>query len=294
VRREFAPTAPSRGARIGAVALLALVLCAVGPAVLLLGLPVQVAYAVGPGVVVGHTRHGPFARADRWTLPSPASASLRELQGGRRVSGTAMPGLCAGRWAWPGVGEVEQLGTCGAAMVLVPRAGELPPLLLEPADRAAFAAAVRSGAAGRFPAAVPDPASAWWRLLPGALGLAPLLLLGLVLGGRRLRYRVDGAALVVELPWSRRRLSLPGALVHPAHRPRRVWRLFGTSLPGLHLGWFRAEGRALRVHATTLREGVLVELPGGDRTFLSPADPEAFAAALVAAGARRAGPLSGG
>jgi hypothetical protein len=55
-------------------------------------------------------------------------------------------------------------------------------------------------------------------------------------------------------------------------------RVAGTAMPGYYTGYFRADGQSTRVYATDLKDGVLLEGPA--RIYLSPADPEAFLAAL--------------
>jgi hypothetical protein len=61
-------------------------------------------------------------------------------------------------------------------------------------------------------------------------------------------------------------------------------RIAGSAFPGYYTGLFREGGRNLRVYATDLRRGVLLE--GPQRVYLSPADREGFLAALQAEGAR--------
>jgi hypothetical protein len=210
-----------------------------------------------------------------------------QVHGGKRRGGTAVPGLCAGRWSYEELGAVRQATTCGSRTVLVTT--DEGRFLVSPAEREAFVAALLAPNAASGPADAPPrsfapapAAESGWSgplrvlvLLPVLvlLGIAPRLL-------QRLVYRVEDGTLVVPAHFRSVRLPLAGARMRIGQLGG--WRLAGSAAPGLYLGSFR--DRAGGYHAAaSVREGVWVE--GARRVFVSPADTDAFLAACVAAGA---------
>ncbi|MES2638492.1 MAG: hypothetical protein V4850_03395 [Myxococcota bacterium] len=97
---------------------------------------------------------------------------------------------------------------------------------------------------------------------------------------RPMRYRIEGATLVVP-GWLRHvRIPLTTAVVSTGSA--NGWKVTGTALPPYALGLFT--DREGRYHAAaTVEAGVWVR--GARRVFVSPADVPGFVAALVAAGA---------
>jgi hypothetical protein len=163
-------------------------------------------------------------------------------------------------------------------------------VLVSPAERFPFMDALRSRTPGTFPPAPSGKGPLWMRLLLVGIGVAPLPLLALfAIGPARLRYRIDGRVLEVRTLVRRLRIPLDGVRAR-RYRPARRWRLFGTHLPGSYsTGRFRLDGVTTRVYASGW-DGVLLE--GRQRVFVTPADPEAFLAALTEAGVARDGPGS--
>ena len=72
------------------------------------------------------------------------------LRGGRRVFGTGLPGFCAGRFSYDGLGSVWQVTDCRRDVLMLRVEGEPLPLLVTPPDHAAFLAALRDGRDGDF------------------------------------------------------------------------------------------------------------------------------------------------
>lgn len=219
-------------------------------------------------------------------------ASIRErravaLHGARRVRGTYMPGLCSGKWSYDDLGEVWVAGDCSPrAIVLV--TGQNEPIVVTPRDPAAFLEALDAGRDARFelPAAA-DPVLL--RVVPGVaivlmLGMGGMLVATFLVAPKRLRYRVKDGELVIESLFSSARF--PAKALHAKrHEPAQVRRVMGTAFPGYYTGRFRADGLSVRMFATDLHGGVLVEAPDDVRVYVSPAEPDVFLAALKREGA---------
>jgi hypothetical protein len=56
--------------------------------------------------------------------------------------------------------------------------------------------------------------------------------------------------------------------------------MLGIGLPGFQLGLYRIDGQNVRVALTDRDRGVWVRLAGGPTWVVTPADPDAFVAAL--------------
>ncbi len=222
----------------------------------------------------------------RRTVALARVAAVREvdLGDGWRTFGTGAPGLCTGDWSYPRLGPVCQVTDCSDRALLLVRDDGERPIAITPADPAAFTAALAARADGVFePPAQPEAA---WRWIGALLFTGPLVLWSIaayaILGPRRLRYGVGGGDLVVRGALRTRRYALAGRTARRGDAT--AWlRLFGTSLPGFHVGLFRQKGFNARLAATRLDDGV--HLDGRPALFVSPADVDGFLAALRENGA---------
>lgn len=263
---------------------LLVVLClvpAVFGVVLALSRPV-LSYRVEGGVL--HLVGGESLLASRKSIPLGSIERTEEvvLGRGRRVAGTALPGLCAGRFRYDGLGDVWQATDCRREVLLLRVAGEARPVLVSPPDREGFLAVLEGGRDAELsPPPVREPRG--WRLFKGALPVVvvPVLVYvaaALLAAPRRLRYSVDGLELEVQLLLLRKRFPLAGATAR-RYTPKRAWKVAGTGMPGYFAGAFSVGGASTRVYASTVREeGVLVE--GPKRVFVTPEDVAGFLEAL--------------
>ena len=248
----------------------------------------SIAYRIRNGTLEIHGGEGLFSNHRTVPLATIREASEVRLRGGRRVFGTGLPGYCAGRFSYEGLGSVWQVTDCRREVLMLRAEGEPLPLLVTPPDYTAFLAALRAGSDGDFSPAPIAPSSLWTVLkvllvlvvLPSAL-FVPLAAFG---APRRLRYRLESGELVVQLLVFRKRFPLAGRTAR-RHTPAKAWKRAGSSLPGYHAGFFSVDGQPARVYASVIKaEGVMLE--GEPRVFVTPADPEAFLAALHRHGVR--------
>jgi len=79
-----------------------------------------------------------------------------------------------------------------------------------------------------------------------------------------------------------KRFALAGATARRC-TPGRIFKVAGNGLPGYYTGWYRLDGGSVRVYATRLTDGVLLE--GTKRVFVTPAEVDAFIAELKSNGA---------
>jgi hypothetical protein len=168
-------------------------------------------------------------------------------------------------------------------VLLLRVSGEAEPVLMSPPDREAFLSALAAGRdADLSPPSVSEPRP--WRLFKTALPVVALpvvayVAFALLAAPRRLRYRIDGLELEVQLLLWRKRFPLAGATAR-RYTPRRAFKWAGTAMPGYAAGAFSVDGESTRVYASTVRqEGVLIE--GARRVFISPRDVAGFLAALA-------------
>jgi hypothetical protein len=126
---------------------------------------------------------------------------------------------------------------------------------------------------------------------------APVLaLLGLIASaflGREVAAAYSGRvvfapdALEIESGWWSGRIPRSALRLHEARRVRgfvRVHRKLGAELPGYAAGWYTlANGADALVHVTDDDRAVFVPTTLGHGVLLSPADPDAFLAALESA-----------
>jgi hypothetical protein len=242
-------------------------------------------YAIADGAL--RVRSGdPLSGSRNIPLTDVIEARVVELGGGVRVAGTALPGYCAGRFRYAGLGTVWQVTDCSGPGILVRARSEALPIVLTPPDPAAFLRALGTG--GPLQVVLPPPDAGSVRLVAMftvplallALGMLPVLLL---LGPRRMRYLVQDGTLRAETIFGHRSWPVAGAKVR-AYTPSALWRMAGTAAPGYYTGRYREAGLGTRVYATDLKQTVLFE--GKERVILSPADRGAFLRAMGREGAK--------
>jgi len=281
---------PPRRRPVGRAVLGALVFLVAGGVVFfaasLFWLPRTISYRIDDAVLTVEARYSVITERRRVALAEVERVEAVKLRGGKRLHGLAMPGFCVGTFSYDGVGRVWQATNCGPAALVVHGRGLDRPVVLTPPDRRAFLDAMAAGAELH---ATPAPVEAGegmaifrWALALALAGLPFLSALFFVAPGR-LRYLVRPGELEVA-GLVRRRWPLAGVTVR-RFRPTAAFRLMGTAVPGYYIGLFRMAGATVRVAATHLEEGVLVE--AHPRLFVTPAEVDAFLAALEEAGAVR-------
>jgi Bacterial PH domain len=282
--REFRPLA--RRSRVG------LVLAIVLGTLMLVGTVVLGGIAAGSSQVT-YTQRAGVLTIDSGSLmdgtrtfagSKVTGARVVGLGGGRRVVGTGAPGICTGKWWYPGIGDVWQATGCTPRGVLLEVIGQDVPIIVSPPDADAFLGALTTGV--DFGIALPAGDAVLLKLVPAGAAVLLAITTAMVIavflvGPSRMRYIVKDGRLEVRTLFSRK--SWPaGELRARAHSPKVTLRLVGTAFPGYYTGLFRADGANTRMYATDLKRGVLVE--GPQRVYVSPAEPEAFLAALRDAG----------
>jgi hypothetical protein len=241
-------------------------------------------YTIAGGTLVIHS--GDLFSGDRTVrLASLTDARATALHGGRRTAGTALPGLCTGRFWYPDLGNVWQVTNCGRRGVILRAAGEERPIVLSPPDPEAFLAAVNAGAdmVVTLPPPDPGPLRVMAMVLPPVLLVIVLMTSAvLLLGPGRMRYRVGGGTLEVRTLFGRKSWPIAGATAK-GYTPARLWRVGGTAAPGYYTGLYREAGQTTRVYATEISRVLLFEGPA--RVMLSPEDRVAMLRALEEEGA---------
>ncbi len=287
--QEFRPTAVRSAARVVIGVVLLVVVGAAGLLVAgVMWLPRDILYEVRADALVVKLRAGVWRTGREVTLAAITAARPVELGGGRRTIGTAMPGYCVGTFSYADLGSVWQATTCGRAVVMIEATGQSRPIVVAPADREGFLAALSTRRPQRFAPApfAPAPGWIWTKLVLLAPLLAiPMLVATFFVAPGRLRYEVGQGDLVVRTLLGARRFPLAGVAAR-AWTPGRVLKLAGNGLPGYFTGWFSLDGRRTRVYATRLSDGVLIE--GPTRVFVTPRAITPFLAALRANGATNA------
>jgi hypothetical protein len=270
---ELHPPVRSRGLRVLLAVLLPLVVIVpmLGLAAITLGIS-QASYTFAGGALIidsGDLVSG--ARTLR--LADVGEARVVVLRGGHRTAGTALPGLCTGRFSYAEHGAVWQVTDCGGRGVLLRSPSEPLPIVVSPPDPEAFLALLHGGTETRI--ALPPPDKGPLRLL--GLIVAPLAILTiiaasllLILGPGRMRYRVGEGFFEVQTLFSKSRWPTAGARAR-AHTPSGLVRVAGTGAPGYFTGRFREGGQWARVYATDLGRVVLFE-SGDVRVIVSPED----------------------
>lgn len=248
----------------------------------------SISYRIHNGTLDIHGGEGLFSNHRAVPLATIRETSEVRLRGGRRVFGTGLPGYCAGRFSYEGLGSVWQVTDCRRDVLMLRVEGEPLPLLVTPPDHAAFLAALRNGSDGDFSPA-PVATSALWIVLKVLLVLVVLpsalfVPLAAFYAPRRLRYLVEPGEFVVQLLVFRKRFPLAGRTAR-RYTPRRAWKRAGSGMPGYFAGSFSVDGESARVYASVIKaEGVMIE--GAPRIFVAPADPEGFLEALHRQGVR--------
>ena len=283
--REFRPPVrPSVFRVVLAVVLPFIVLIPMSAlAALALGIS-QATYTIAGGALV--VRSGDLFSGDRTVrLADVTEARPVTLHRGRRTSGTALPGFCAGRFSYPDLGAVWQVTDCGGRGLLVRAATEARPIVVSPPDPADFAERIRAGT--ETVVSLPPPDLGPLRVL--FFVLAPLSILGilmvsalLLLGPSRMVYLVGDGALEVRTIFGRKRWPTAGARAKE-HTASRLRRMAGSAAPGYYTGIFRESGETTRVYATDVGRVLLFE--GAQRVIVSPQDREAMLRALEEEGA---------
>jgi hypothetical protein len=284
--QEFRPVAVPGTARvvIGVV-----MLVVVGAATLLLAsvvwLPREMRYEITADTLVVKLRAGFWRDGRVVPLTAITAAKPVELGRGRRVVGSSMPGYCVGRFSYAGLGSVWQATSCGRSVVEVDARSETVPVLVEPADRDGFLAALAAREPGRWaPASFPREGGWIWvkLLLLTPLLVIPFLVLTFFVAPGRLRYEVGQGELVVRTMLGARRFPLSSTSAR-ACTAGRSFKVAGSGMPGYFTGWYVVDGRRTSVYATRLSDGVLIE--GTRRVFVTPAEAGPFIEALRANGA---------
>jgi hypothetical protein len=283
---RFAARPPSRWGLILAGVLL------VFPLLLSLGITLglgmaqaDVDYVVDAAGLHVHGGLGPLR--DERDVPRANLGPAREVTLGAglvRTRGTGTGRYCGGAWRDDTLGPFWGAWNCSREVVAVEAQGET--IVVAPADRAAFLAALANLAGTYAGGAAPAPA-----LATGGLGVLALPVLGCTLVGllfaRMLRpmvYVVEGGTLTVPAFFRPVSVDLAGAEAGWG-KGKATFRLAGGALPGaVYLGLFRGGGETFHAAATTLAAGWLVR--GNRRVFVTPADDAAFAEALRDAGTR--------
>jgi hypothetical protein len=285
--REFRP--PVRPSVVRIVLAVVIAAAALVPTGLLLRVVTgmsQVSYAIEAGALT--VRSGDPTWGNRTVrLADVTDVRVTDLRGGRRTSGTALPGYCAGHFSYEGLGGVWQATNCaGRAIVVRSRDVGTPVLVITPPDLERFQAALAAGTDTIVTLPPPDKGPLTliaWISAPVAL-IATLMIGSLLLfGPSRMRYLVGGGALEVRTIFGKKRIELAGVHARP-HVPSRLWRIAGSAMPGYFTGLFREEGKNTRVYATDLTRTVLI-VSGDARVIVSPESREAFLGALEEQGA---------
>jgi hypothetical protein len=227
----------------------------------------------------------PFSGEVAVRVVDVTTARVVALRGARRTAGTALPGLCSGRFAYPDLGDVWQVTDCGPRGLLIEARGQQRPIVISPPDPEAFAQSLRANTPSAITLPPPDTtALRVLALVVGPLGLANVVWVSalLLFGPQRMRYRVGDGALEVRTLFGRKRWRIAGARVR-GYTPARLWRVMGVAAPGYYTGRFRESGESTRVYATDVKRLVLVE--GEERVMVSPEDPVGFLRALEEQGA---------
>lgn len=288
--REFRP--PVRPSVVRIVLAVVIAAAALVPTGLLLRVVTgmsQVSYAIEAGALT--VRSGDPTWGNRTVrLADVTDVRVADLRGGRRTSGTALPGYCAGHFSYEGLGGVWQATNCaGRALIVRSRDVGTPVLVITPPDLERFQAALAAGTDTIVTLPPPDKGPLTliaWISAPVAL-VATFMIGGLLLfGPSRMRYLVGGGSLEVRTIFGKKRVALAGVHARP-HVPTRLWRLAGSAMPGYFTGLFREEGKNTRVYATDVKQMVLIE-GGADavRVLVSPEHVEFFLAALRDEGAQ--------
>lgn len=274
----------TRAQRIFALSILAFVVLALMGGLGVAVLPSPVSYTLTPTELRVDAMLGPFNLGDSVPRADLGAATPIHIETASRARGTATSVLCQGSWK---INEewVWLATTCGREALRID-VGEAP-WVIAPADPEGFLAALNGGE-GTFPAAKPGPNHLrTGAMIPFAVVLAFTVWLVARLS-RPMEYRIEGAHLVVPAHFKDVRIPLLGATFKTEDLDW-VWRSAGSGMPGLLLGSFRVGSRKIHIAARARRGGISVE-KGKQAVYVTPADAQAFCAALVENGARPGAP----
>lgn len=259
-----------------------------GPAVVVLGILTcwlilslfwgsqKIEYSIGDGRIQVRAESGVFSDSIEMAVSDLAEVRPVILSGGSRSWGVGMPGFCVGRFYYEGLGNVWQATNCQDAVLALIFPKKEQTILISPEDQGRLRQVLQLHQAGRFRPAPVSPGGLWIVAQYVVLAL-PALFLALagilILGPRRLGYRLSSGQLEVQLALYRRHFPLYDLTVR-RQAPEVGLRILGTGVPGYYTGLFRVQGEKTRVFASSFTEGLLLE--GRERIFLNPADPQAF------------------
>jgi len=246
-----------------------------------------------------HLQGGPALLSSVRDIPLAQIRAVRQhhVGPGRRHKGTRMDGHCSGWWRYQDLGEVWQATDCRADVLLVETdAGRL---LLSAQDMNGLRLALQQHTPFHDHDEVFAPR--WLRQLVGAVGIGALaaavwIVLISFQGAERLAYVVGPDGLTVRYLGGARHIALRGAvarrvcgsgeirgaLVQRKARGVRL-RIAGVAMPGYFTGLYWRKGGMVRLWATRLDTGILIESDG--RFLVTPEHEEAFLEALQAFGA---------
>jgi len=248
--------------------------------------PHQIAYEVTGERIVIHAGTSMTEQNKEVPLSRIEEASPAWLRGGSLDFGTEKHGYCVGFYEYPAYHKVWQATDCSNEGVIIRAGGEVMPIVITPANRDAFLAAVSGRMAMTFPTAVKPSGLHWPALIALAVvvwGAAGILGALLFLGPARMSYLIRGGQLEVTTLVGKRVFPLGDVTVRP-HVPLLGEKLSGVNLPGYCAGVMEFDRAPTSVFATVLESGVLLE--GNERVFVSPLDPAGLIAAAIAAGGR--------
>ena len=142
-----------------------------------------------------------------------------------------------------------------------------------------------------FPIAPAATRTIWFLPVILAVVLVPIFLIvsRSIVGARAARFDVSPAGIRLHGDWYGRTIpadqirvdamKLIDFAAEPELKPR--WRTMGTGLPGYQAGWFRlANGERALLYLTDKTRAVYVPTTAGYSLVLSPAEPDAFLAAI--------------
>lgn len=201
------------------------------------------------------------------------------VSGGKRLFGTALPGLQEGAWTFPETGRVELYSTEPELLTVIETSEKK--YGISPADPAGFIEAVKEGAAGRW-----DPASTQAGTTAVVMSVIVLaiiagtivLLVGVAVGAKNVLYVLDSEGVLIQMGWVKARIPYKSIeSIEKVTMQGRPIRAVGTAMPGLYWGtfYFRQEKLRLKIYATEYKQLVLIH--AGKNTYgLNPADADRF------------------
>lgn len=264
--------------------------------------PSDARFEVSPkGILVTGSWYGRLIPTEGVDLSAARRVNERndpQLFPGRRVNGVGLPDYQAGWFALHNAQQALVFLTDRSRAVFVPTTNPAP-LLLSPVDPDAFLAALRASREASAPAPVSFPIATapaqgkvnlgFW--IPAFLitGTTVAALVWLALRGFKVTFVLDDNTLRIVGSFYGRAIPRTSLAVDRARiidlrtdpELRPFIRTSGVGLPNYLAGWFRprAGGKSL-LFVTDRSRCVAVPVADGYTLIVSPADPEAFLAAL--------------